>query len=126
MASVYNHWLVALSLGVAVLVSYTALRLAARVAISEGHGARIWLAVGALAMGIGIWSMHFVGMLAFSLPVPLAYNVPTTLASLAVAILTSGFALGITSGLTFTLPRLTLSAVAMGSGIAVMHYMGMG
>ena len=126
MSSVYNHWLVALSLAVAILVSYTALRLAGRVAIGEGHGARIWLGVGAVAMGIGIWSMHFVGMLAFSLPIPLAYNVPTTLASLAVAILTSGFALGITSGLRLTLPRLILSAVAMGTGIALMHYIGMG
>jgi diguanylate cyclase len=126
MASVYNYWLVALSLGVAILVSYTALRLAARVATSDGHGARIWLGVGALAMGIGIWSMHFVGMLAFSLPIPLAYNVPTTLASLAVAIVTSGFALSITSGSRLTLPRLTASAVAMGTGIATMHYIGMG
>lgn len=126
MASVYNHWLVALSLAVAVLVSYTALRLAARVATSEGHGAPIWLGIGAVAMGVGIWSMHFVGMLAFSLPIPLAYNVPTTLASLAAAIVTSGFALGITSGVKLTLPRLALSAVAMGTGIAVMHYVGMG
>ena len=126
MASVYNHWLVALSLGVAILVSYTALRLAARVATSEGHGARIWLGVGALAMGIGIWSMHFVGMLAFSLPIPIAYNIPTTLASLAVAVITSGFALGITSGVGLTLPRLAASATVMGTGIATMHYMGMG
>jgi diguanylate cyclase len=92
MASVYNYWLVALSLGVAILVSYTALRLAARVATSEGHGAGIWLGVGAIAMGIGIWTMHFVGMLAFSVPIPLAYDISTTLASLAVAIATSGFA----------------------------------
>jgi diguanylate cyclase (GGDEF)-like protein len=126
MPSIYNHWLVALSLVVAILVSYTALRLAARVATSEGHGARIWLGVGAIAMGISIWAMHFVGMLAFSLPIPLAYNVPTTLASLVVAILTSGFALGITSRQRLTRSRLTLSAVAMGAGIAVMHYMGMG
>src|ERR1700733_9017481 len=126
MTSVYNHWLVALSLAVAILVSYTALRLAARIASSEGHGGRIWLGVGALAMGIGIWTMHFVGMLAFSLPIPLAYNIPTTLASLAVAVITSGFALGITRGVGLTLPRLTVSATAMGTGIATMHYMGMG
>jgi diguanylate cyclase len=126
MAYVYNHWLVALSLGVATLVSYTALRLAARVATSEGHGARIWLGVGALAMGIGIWTMHFVGMLAFSLPIPLAYDVPTTLASLAVAIVTSGFSLAVSSGRKLTLSRLSLSAVAMGTGIAAMHYIGMG
>jgi diguanylate cyclase (GGDEF)-like protein len=76
-------------------------------------------------MGVGIWSMHFIGMLAFSLPIPLAYNVPTTLASLAVAIITSGFALQITSGQRLTIPRLIGSAVVMGAGISTMHYMGM-
>lgn len=126
MTSVYNHWLVALSIIVAMLVSYTALRLSARVAANEGHGARIWVGIGATAMGIGIWSMHFIGMLAFSLPIPLAYDVPTTLASLAVAIVTSGFALTITSGRRLTIPRLGLSALAMGAGISAMHYMGMG
>src|ERR1700691_2125252 len=98
MPSVYNHWLVALSIVVAVLVSYTALRLAARIATSERHDTWIWLGIGSIAMGVGIWSMHFIGMLAFSLPIPLAYNIPTTLVSLAVAIVTSGFALSITSG----------------------------
>jgi diguanylate cyclase len=125
MPSVYNHWLVGLSIVVAVLVSYTALRLAARVATSEGHGSRIWLGIGAIAMGVGIWSMHFVGMLAFSLPIPIAYNVSTTLASLAVAIVTSGFALAITSGHRLTTLRLGAGAAIMGAGISVMHYMGM-
>jgi diguanylate cyclase len=125
MPSTYNHWLVALSLLVAVLVSYTALRLAARVATTEGNAGRLWLSVGAVAMGLGIWSMHFVGMLAFSLPIALAYHIPTTLASLAVAIATSGFALGITSGQRLTTARLAASAVVMGAGIATMHYMGM-
>jgi diguanylate cyclase len=125
MSSIYNHWLVGLSLVVAMLVSYTALRLASRVATSEGNGSRIWLGIGAIAMGVGIWSMHFVGMLAFSLPIPLAYDVPATLASLAVAIVTSGFALAITSGRRLTVPRLAGSAVIMGTGISAMHYMGM-
>src|SRR5713226_4107832 len=125
MQSFYNSWLVGLSVCVAMLVSYTALRLAARVATSERPATRMWLAAGAIAMGVGIWSMHFVGMLAFSLPIPLAYDVPTTLESLAVSILTSGFALGITSGQRLTLSRLAGSAVARGAGIATMHYMGM-
>jgi diguanylate cyclase (GGDEF)-like protein len=126
MSSTYNHWLVGLSIVVAMLVSYTALRLASRVATSEGKASRIWLGIGAIAMGVGIWSMHFVGMLAFSLPISLAYNVPTTLSSLALAIITSGFALGITSGRSLTVPRLGGSAVIMGAGICGMHYMGMG
>jgi diguanylate cyclase (GGDEF)-like protein len=125
MPSVYNHWLVGLSIVVAVLVSYTALRLAARVATSEAQGSRIWLGIGAIAMGVGIWSMHFVGMLAFSLPIPIAYDVSTTLASLAVAIVTSGFALAITSGHQLTALRLGAGAAIMGAGISVMHYMGM-
>jgi diguanylate cyclase (GGDEF)-like protein len=125
MPSAYNHWLVALSVVVAVIVSYTALRLAARIATSERHGAWIWLGIGSMAMGVGIWSMHFIGMLAFSLPIPLAYNIPTTLASLALAIVTSGFALAITSGQRLTIPRLSGGALAMGFGISAMHYMGM-
>jgi diguanylate cyclase len=125
MPSIYNYWLVTLSIVVAMLVSFTALRLAARVATSERHAAWIWLAVGSFAMGVGIWSMHFVGMLAFSLPIPLAYNIPTTLASLATAMLTSGFALSITSGGRLTIARLTGSALVMGLGISAMHYMGM-
>jgi diguanylate cyclase len=125
MPAIYNHWLVGLSLVVAMLVSYTALRLASRVATSEGNGSRIWLGIGAIAMGVGIWSMHFVGMLAFSLPISLAYDIPTTLASLAVAIITSGFALAITSGRRLTVSRLSGSAVIMGTGISAMHYMGM-
>jgi diguanylate cyclase (GGDEF)-like protein len=125
MSSIYNHWLVGLSLVVAMVVSYTALRLASRVATSEGSGSRIWLGIGAMSMGVGIWSMHFVGMLAFSLPISLAYDVPTTLASLSVAIVTSGFALAITSGGRLTLRRLAGSAVIMGAGISAMHYMGM-
>jgi diguanylate cyclase len=125
MSSIYNDWLVGLSLVVAMVVSYTALRLASRVATSEGNGSRIWLGIGAISMGVGIWSMHFVGMLAFSLPISLAYDVPTTLASLAVAIVTSGFALAITSGGRLTVRRLAGSAVIMGAGISAMHYMGM-
>jgi diguanylate cyclase len=125
MSSIYNDWLVGLSLVVAMVVSYTALRLASRVATSEGNGSRIWLGIGAISMGVGIWSMHFVGMLAFSLPISLAYDVPTTLGSLAVAIVTSGFALAITSGGRLTVRRLAGSAVIMGAGISAMHYMGM-
>jgi len=125
MQSIYNSWLVGLSVCVAMLVSYTALRLAARVATSERPATRMWLAAGALAMGVGIWSMHFIGMLAFSLPIPLAYDVPTTLASLAIAVVTSGFALILTSGQRLTFSRLGGGALAMGAGICAMHYTGM-
>jgi diguanylate cyclase len=122
----YNPWLVTLSFLVAVCVSYTALTLASRVSIGYRKYMHMWLAGGAFAMGVGIWSMHFIGMLALTLPIPLAYDVPTTLGSLAVGILVSGFALRIASQGPLGLGRLAASAVIMGLGIAGMHYSGMG
>jgi NO-binding membrane sensor protein with MHYT domain/two-component sensor histidine kinase len=106
-------------------VAYTALKLAARVADAGRTGGRLWLLGGAVAMGTGIWSMHFIGMLAFSLPIPLRYGIATTLASLAIAIITSGFALAIASRPQLGLKRLTVGAIVMGAGISAMHYSGM-
>jgi len=122
----YNFWLVLLSIVVAVFVSYTALNLSSRVARSASKpSARFWLAGGALSMGCGIWSMHFVGMLAFSLPIALSYDIPTTVASLAIAIGLSGFALSIASREQIGLGRLAAGAIVMGLGICAMHYSGM-
>nr|WP_208409155.1 bifunctional diguanylate cyclase/phosphodiesterase [Xanthomonas sp. CFBP 8151] len=117
--------MVMLSLVVAVLAAYTALHLAARVTASRGRGAVAWLMGGAVAMGIGIWSMHFVGMLAFRLPIPLGYDPALTTYSMLAAILASAFALWLTSRADLPWPRLGLGAVLMGLGIALMHYMGM-
>jgi diguanylate cyclase len=125
MLSTYNAWLVSLSIVVAILVSYTALRLASRVASGDKQSVRLWLGAGAVAMGVGIWSMHFIGMLAFSLPIALAYHWPTTLGSFGIAILTSGFALYLASGAQPRAGRLALGALVMGAGICAMHYMGM-
>jgi diguanylate cyclase (GGDEF)-like protein len=121
----YNQWLVVLSIVVAMAVSYTALRLASRVATGERSAARIWLIAGALAMGIGIWAMHFIGMLAFSLPITLAYSPSITLGSLGIAIVTSAFALALTTRAKLTGSRLAGGAVLMGAGICAMHYTGM-
>jgi NO-binding membrane sensor protein with MHYT domain len=125
MYATYNLWLVSLSIVVAIVVSYTALALAGRVAQTERSGGRMWLLGGAIAMGIGIWSMHFIGMLAFSVPIPLRYNIFTTLVSLVTAILTSGFALAITSRRDLDLRRLAVGSLVMGAGICAMHYTGM-
>jgi diguanylate cyclase (GGDEF)-like protein len=125
MYGTYNYWLVSLSIVVAVFVSYTALNLSSRVSSASERPARLWLTGGAIAMGCGIWSMHFVGMLAFSLPLALSYDVATTLASLVIAIGISGFALSIASPARITLKRRTAGAVAMGLGICAMHYSGM-
>jgi NO-binding membrane sensor protein with MHYT domain/two-component sensor histidine kinase len=121
----YNPWLVGLSILVAMVVAYTALKLAARVAEAGGSAGRLWLLGGATAMGMGIWSMHFIGMLAYSVDTPLRYGILKTLLSLVIAIITSGFALAIASRPQLSLNRLALSSVVMGAGICAMHYSGM-
>src|SRR5258707_3855537 len=93
MAGTYNNWVVLLSLLVAILASYTALDLASRITASTGAAAVSWLLGGAFAMGMGIWSMHFIGMLAFSLPIAMAYDADVTVMSMMIAIVVSGFAL---------------------------------
>ena len=125
MQASYNPWLVALSILVAMVVSYTALRLAARVAEGGRSGGRLWLWGGAAAMGMGIWSMHFIGMLAFSVAIPLRYGIFKTLLSLAIAVVTSGFALAIASRPHLSLKRLAVGSIVMGAGICSMHYSGM-
>src|SRR5688572_5741024 len=125
MTGTYNPWMVYLSIFVAIFVSYTALNLSSRVARTHGATALLWLCGGAVAMGSGIWSMHFIGMLAFSLPIPLAYDTAKTLISLGIAIAISGFALAIASRSQISLWKLIASAVIMGLGISAMHYSGM-
>jgi NO-binding membrane sensor protein with MHYT domain len=93
MTGIYDPRLVALSLIVAILASYTALELAGRVSQKQGKGAWAWLVGGAISMGTGIWSMHFVAMLAFSLPgVDVSYDPLLTLLSLAIPILVAAAA----------------------------------
>jgi diguanylate cyclase len=125
MLGLYNPWLVALSILVAVVASYTTLDLARRVTSSHGKLARVWLLGGACSMGTGIWAMHFVGMLAFSLPIAMAYQVSTTLISMLIAIVVSGFALFIVSRRDVNLRELLGGAIFMGLGISAMHYTGM-
>lgn len=121
----YNASLVVISLIVAVLASYTALDVAGRVATAKGNIARWWLAGGAIAMGLGIWSMHFIGMLAFDLPIPIGYDLAITLYSLTVSIGASAFALWLVSRPNLFWHQLLGGALLMGLGIATMHYLGM-
>jgi diguanylate cyclase (GGDEF)-like protein len=125
MSGTYNYCLVLLSILVAVVVSHTALRLAARVARAKGSSVQLWLAGGATAMGTGIWSTHFIGMLAFTLPIPLSYGLTATIGSLGLAIFTSGFALKLASKPQGGNVRLASGALVMGAGICAMHYVGM-
>ena len=121
----YDPGLVALSYLIAVVASFTALTLARRVAQSEGRTARRWLIAGACAMGVGIWSMHFVGMLAYRMGMAHTYDVGITALSMAAAVLASGLALYIGSRKTLGARGLGLGGLVMGVGIAAMHYTGM-
>ncbi len=125
LASGYDYRLVALSVLIAIWASYTALDLAGRVLATTGRQRRLWLAGGATAMGFGIWSMHYMGMLAFSLPLPVEYHWPTVLASLLAAIVASGIALFVVTRKRMALVHAAIGSVFMGAGIATMHYVGM-
>ncbi len=123
--SSYNEVLVACSIIIAVLASYTALNMASRVTSASGRPAVLWLIGGSIAMGFGIWSMHFIGMLAFRLPIELGYDVPLTLLSLVIAIACSAFALYLVCQDTLPWGRLVSGGLLMGLGVASMHYIGM-
>lgn len=125
MTGAYDPVLVALSVLVAVLASYTALDLAGRVTVARGRVRLAWLAGGSVAMGVGIWSMHFVGMLAFRLPVPMSYDVPLWLLSMGIAVVASAFALSVVGRDSVSAGPQLLSALLMGAAIAGMHYVGM-
>jgi len=121
----YNYALVALSVLIAIVAAYAALDLAARVTAATGWTRAIWLLGGGAAMGIGIWSMHYIGMLAFVLPIPVAYHWSTVLLSLIAAILASVVALHVVSRQNMSGSRVVAGSVLMGAGIAGMHYIGM-
>ncbi|WP_347900518.1 EAL domain-containing protein [Pseudomonas purpurea] len=121
----YSPALVLISLCVAILASYTALDLTGRIATTKGRAAHLWTVGGALAMGVGVWSMHFIGMLAFMLPIDLGYDITITLFSLLIAILSCGFALWLVSQPRLPGWQLAFGALIMGGGISAMHYTGM-
>ena len=108
----YSAPLVVVSLIVAMLAAYTALDMAERVRATSGRSAHSWLAGGAFAMGLGIWSMHFIGMLAFELPIAVGYDLPMTAASLAIAVAASALAL-------FLVTRAALPRSRLGEEVAV-------
>lgn len=121
----YDLRLVVLSVVIAVIAAYTALDLAGWVTVTQGQGRKFWLAGGAIALGTGIWAMHFIGMLAYQLPIPMTYDLPLVLVSITVAIAASGIALFVVSRSQITGWQLLIGGIFMGIGIAAMHYIGM-
>jgi NO-binding membrane sensor protein with MHYT domain len=125
MLVLYDPLLVALSVAIAILGSFTGLRLTAAIAPATGAKRKAALAGAAVTIGGGVWAMHFIGMLAVSLPVPIAYDVLRTLLSVLVAILMTGLGLTVASLAAAPWQRLAGGGVLMGTGIAAMHYLGM-
>jgi NO-binding membrane sensor protein with MHYT domain len=121
----YDYRLVAVSVLIAIFAAYAALDLAGRVTAARGASRIAWLVGGAMAMGIGIWSMHYVGMAAFILPVPVEYDWPTVLLSMVAAVSASAVALLVVSRKTMGIKAAIFGSLLMGTGIAAMHYIGM-
>ena len=126
MVGIYNEWLVVLSFVVAVVATFAALDLAVQVSAAQHRAARwLWTIGGAVTAGAGIWSMHFIGMLAFALPIPVSYDISTTGLSLLLPIVVSGFGLQQARRAEMSRSRTLLSGAIIGLGIAAMHYTGM-
>jgi two-component system sensor histidine kinase/response regulator len=121
----YDLRLVVVSVLIAIFAAGAALDLAGRVTFTRGAARLWWLTGGALAMGTGIWSMHYIGMLAFQLPVVVLYDWPTVLISWLAAVAASWVALFVVSRETMTMPQAITGSLCMGGGIAAMHYIGM-
>jgi PAS domain S-box-containing protein len=121
----YDWRLVALSIAIAVYASYAAFGFAGRIADARGRKQTLWIGAGATAMGLGIWSMQCIGMMALILPVPVRYNVPIIVVSLFAAIISSAVALFVVSRKQISDSYLIGGGFALGVGIAALHYSGM-
>lgn len=121
----HDHLLTILSVFIAIFASYTALDLANSVSVAKGRSRIAWMLGGSMAMGVGIWSMHFIAMLAFSLPgVPIAYDVLELILSVVVAIFASFITLFIVSRGNNSTAAYVVGSLTMGAAIAGMHYIG--
>jgi NO-binding membrane sensor protein with MHYT domain len=125
LVATYDIRLVALSVGIAICASYVALDLAGRVNAARNNARIAWLIGGAVAMGTGIWSMHFIGMLAYRLPVQVYYHVPTVILSLVAAIAASFVALFMVSRPSVSVLHVIVGSLLIAGGISGMHYTGM-
>ena len=125
MTGTYDLHLVALSVVIAIFASFAALDLTGRITASRHKSRLFWLFGGASAMGLGIWAMHYIGMLAFKMPMKVFYDVPTVVLSLLAAIAASAVALFTVSRRQMNLWQTVAGGIVMGSGIAAMHYIGM-
>ncbi|WP_098741528.1 bifunctional diguanylate cyclase/phosphodiesterase [Paenibacillus sp. EZ-K15] len=121
----YNYYIVGLSIAIAILASYSALNITSKISDANGKSKFFWLIGGAMVMGSGIWSMHFVGMLAMHMNMNVRYDVFLTIMSMLVSVVSSFIAFYITMPKNINWSKIAIGGFIMGSGIVTMHYMGM-
>jgi NO-binding membrane sensor protein with MHYT domain/class 3 adenylate cyclase len=122
----YSPWLVMLSVAVCCLAAYSALRVAGRIRASDKTGLRwLWFATGAITSGIGNWAMHFIGMLAIQLPLPVRYDVFITTLTTLPAIFAIMVVLFVITKPKINTLDVWVGGSLLGAGIGVMHYGGM-
>jgi diguanylate cyclase (GGDEF)-like protein len=126
MQGTYTSWIVCLSLAIACVVAYTWLNLASRISRTQGRAALAWLLGGILAMGIGIWSVHFMAVLALTLPIEITYDLPATILSLCISLFTCGIALVLVTRRELDQRRLAAGSLIMGAGMLAVLYCGLG
>jgi len=120
----YNIWIVGFSFIIAYFTSYQALGLTRRIRSSTGKVMWGWLLVASVVMGCGVWTMHFVGMMAFHLNITVDYQILKTILSIVASVIASLIAFYVSSS-EMTQTKLFLASCFMSAGIVVMHYMGM-
>ncbi|WP_159822268.1 MHYT domain-containing protein [Colwellia sp. 20A7] len=121
----FNPWLVILSISIAIIASFMGFQVAAQAANANSRRKHFSLFVGSFALGAGIWSMHFIGMLAVELCTAVSYQFNITALSLIPAIAASWIALNIIIRDEVKFQQLALGGVLVGTGIGTMHYVGM-
>ncbi|ADI00571.1 putative bifunctional diguanylate cyclase/phosphodiesterase [Salisediminibacterium selenitireducens] len=121
----YNPFVVILSVIIAILASYIALVFAGKISQAEGKAKAYWLLSGSFVMGAGVWSMHFIGMIAMQTPLPVTYDVTITLVSFVASLFASLIAFLVTMPLNISPSRVAVGGFIMGTGIIAMHYTGM-
>ncbi|MDH5660175.1 MAG: response regulator, partial [Gammaproteobacteria bacterium] len=121
----YNPYLVALSFFIAAYASYSMLSISERLINADSKSKLMWLFGGATTLGSGIWSMHFIGMLAYEVNMPMTYDVGMTVLSGLIVLLASALAMYILGWGQITFKRIYSGGIVIGIGIASMHYIGM-
>ncbi|MFO7324917.1 MAG: diguanylate cyclase [Pseudomonadota bacterium] len=124
MTGAYDQRLVGIALVLAFLAWFVAMNVVERISNTRGLASRAWLLAGALAVGTSLWGMQLLAMLAFDLPIPVAFHVPTLVFTLGVAIVVCFFALWIAGGPHLGVLRLGVAGLCMGVGVAAIHYLG--